>query len=136
MAYDLRPINDQAITADGNLQAKSFENGFYWNINESSILTKLIQDTGRFAERYASDLFIDWQSVDHYIRNGETENKSWLFGIRESGVDHDSFIYSRMDNNPRTWQYEYRKIYRLDATVTVNEYYDSYDLKLSLYEVD
>lgn len=34
-----------------------------FDINYSSILTKLIQECGRLCEFYASDLFITWNSI-------------------------------------------------------------------------
>ena len=49
------------------------ENGSYspskgkWEINYSSILTKLIQEAGRWTERYASDLFLGWRLMKFLV---------------------------------------------------------------------
>ena len=141
-AFDLKPTyGAKAIVADGRLIEDHETQGYKWSINDSSILTKLIQETGRFAERFASDLFIDWRDVEHFIATGDTESKTWFFGIRECGVDHDSFINSRMANSKQYWKYEYRKIYRLDAFVKEEDYAISWngmkahDLRLVLTEV-
>ena len=132
-AYDLRPAwPETSVTADGRLCPNFTDCGEHWDINESSILTKLIQETGRFAERYASDLFIDWQSVSKYIESGCTDSKTWFFGIRKDGVDHEAFINSRMDNDSRYWYHNYRKIYRLDAIVESKDYGYYSDLKLTM----
>ena len=135
-AFDLRPSEyEKPITADGHL-TRNYENELVWDINTSSILTKLIQDTGRFAERYASDLFIDWQSVEKYINSGCLErcleNHTWFFGIRKDGVDHEAFITSRMQNNPMHWEHNYRKLFRLDAIVENDSYYT---LTMKLQEI-
>ena len=107
------------------------ETGRNWDINYSSILTKLIQECGRLCERYASDLFIDWMSIAKKIENKTLETSIHLFGIRENGVDHATFILSRYENNGRNAMYEYRKIYRLD--ISVNE---EGDIQMELYEID
>ena len=39
------------------------ESGTLDNLNMSSISTRLIQDVGRFCERYASDFLISWDAV-------------------------------------------------------------------------
>jgi len=132
-AYDLKPkFYAKPITARGYLSQRTMRDSMYWNINESSILTELIQQTGRYAERYASDLFIDWSNVDKFIKDGTQENHTWFFGIREDGVDHESFITCRMNDGPY-WKYKYRKIFRLDAKLGIN---DDTQLDLTLVEVE
>lgn len=86
-----------------------------WSANMSTIYSKLITDTGRFCEHYASDIFIDLQSVERYIQQGSLENKTWLFGIRSSGVDHTEVVLNKIDLR------EYRALYRLDAVVDGNK---------------
>lgn len=88
-----------------------------FDINYSSILTKLIQECGRLCERYASDLFIIWNGIERKLEKKTIETSSYLFGIRESGVDHSEFVLSRYNNNGCYAMYEYRKIYRLDVIV-------------------
>ena len=74
------------ITAKGQWAEDRY--GGSYCINATSILTKLIQDTGRFALRYASDLFLEWQTVLDYLKEySETpERADFVFGIREDGV--------------------------------------------------
>ena len=60
-----------------------------YEINESSILTKLIQEAGRWCENYASDLFIQWKyRIDSKIEDGTIETTREIFAFRENGVDH------------------------------------------------
>ena len=70
------------------------------NINTSSILDVLIQDTGRFVEHYASDLFIGWQSVldelNAIVENPVSQEKVIVFGLRESGVDNNDYVISKL----------------------------------------
>lgn len=84
-----------------------------YNINLNSILTKLIQDTGRFCERFASDLIIDWDAIRNAVNESEFDElphtQVFAIGIRENGVDDNSYVVSRMKGswNPET----YRRIY-------------------------
>ena len=102
------------IHAIGELES----NGSF-SINTSSILTKLIQCAGRYTEMYASDLFIDWFTIEQGLRDGSLPADPYLFGFRETGVDGNSYIYSHCegavnyDMNP----YYYRAIYRLNINI-------------------
>ena len=101
-----------------------------FDINYSSILTKLIQECGRLCESYASDLFITWSRIVRELERETMETSTYLFGIREMGVDHTELILDRYNNYGYHAQYEYRKMYRLD--VIVND--DSIIMKL--YEIE
>jgi hypothetical protein len=79
------------ISAYGTLNDNGVE------INTSSILTKLIQICGTNCRSYASDLFIDWQSLAERLKNPAYHGEKMLFGIRENGVDHADFIFSRIE---------------------------------------
>lgn len=103
------------ITERGSLDWKG-----KMDINYSSILTKLIQETGRLCDRFASDLFISWKSVDRWINNrtaGEKANERFVFGLRESGVDHKEFCETRLTNaNVYGGEYGiYRALYVLEV---------------------
>ena len=80
----------------------AWSHSFYTNgrfeINYSSILTKLIQTAGRICKYYASDLFIDWNAIERELTNAEYEGGKFLFGFRESGVDGNAFVLSRLNN--------------------------------------
>lgn len=79
-----------------------------WSVNNSSILTRLIQEAGRYCDRFASDLFIDWKGVEKWIEN-PTERKVWMFGFRRDGVDHDRYVLT--EHNKR----EYRSLWILEC---------------------
>ena len=115
MAYDTKTI--EAFGRD-------------FNINYSSILTKLIQECGRLCESYASDLFITWSRIAREIERETMGTSTYLFGIREMGVDHSEFVLSRYNNYGYQAMYEYRKIYRLDVIVEDDL------IKMKLYEIE
>lgn len=94
-----------------------------YEINYSGILTRLIQEAGRFCEAYASDLFIDWQTVETFINDiGDGETGYFLFGFRQYGVDHTGFVISRYTNNCyRDPAKEYRSMWRLDVSAEYSE---------------
>lgn len=105
-------------------------------LNYSGILTRLIQEAGRWCRRYASDLFIDWRSIDKKLEDGTLESGTYLFGFREDGVDHTEFVLSRYNRNHGSCK-EYRAIWRLDITVddsTESSYMRRVHMKL--FEVD
>ena len=89
-----------------------------WNprfdVNYSSILTKLIQEAGRWCESYASDLFIDWTSLVEKWADRDYEGGSYLFGFRQNGVDHLEYVLSRLNSGDSK---EYRAVWRLDVEV-------------------
>lgn len=120
---------------------KDFSTKLYWSevieaegrnfdINYSSILTKLIQECGRLCESYASDLFITWNIISRKLEDKTLETSIYLFGISEMGVDHNAFILSRYNNNGSYAKYHYRKIYRLNVVVEDDL------VTMELYEID
>ena len=130
------------IKAEGYISRDNLDG----SINYSSILSKLIQETGRLVDSYASDLFISWKCIMKDLRTIEenilTEtgsqdeySKSYLFGLRESGVDHAAFVLSRYNNSGAYGNYygaEYRSIWRMDLSVRREDGH----IEMSLYEVD
>ena len=88
-----------------------------YDINLSTILTKLIQETGRFCETYASDLFIDWTHILHTI-NSENDG-IFVIGIRENGVDSNSYVSHHIRTN---WNdYYYRRLYAVKVSHSADE---------------
>ena len=100
-----------------------------FDINYSDILTKLIQECGRLCESYASDLFVDWNGITQKLKDKTMEPSTYLFGIREMGVDHSEFVLSRYNNSSHAY-YEYLKIYRLDVII------EGDSIRMKLYEIE
>ena len=123
-----------AMHAKPIIESGQFCDGKY-NINYSSILTKLIQEAGRWCKSYASDLFIAWNNLNRKIETGTLERGSYLFGFRELGVDSADSILSKYANNGYITPYEYRSIWRLDVEVSEPESYGSKGVRFTLYEV-
>lgn len=110
----LRPYS-KPIRADGYWS--TYEN--HWNINYSSILTRLIQSAGRFCINYASDLWIDWQNIENRLtgENLYTDGVyEYLFATRKQGVDHASYILSNANNGKYLSDY-YSEIFKLTVKV-------------------
>ena len=118
---------DFSRIAYGTKTTEAFGRDF--EINYSSILTKLIKECGRLCESYASDLFVDWNGIQQKLKEKTMKTSAYLFGIREMGVDHSKFVLSRYNNNSHAY-YEYRKIYRLDVII------DDNSIRMKLYEVE
>lgn len=126
--YAYKPIVD-----DGR---RGYYSGKY-EVNYSSILTRLIQEAGRFCERFASDLFIDWESVVRWIDNADKGDEIvFLFGFRQDGVDGNSFILSRYNNGCYSCpEKEYRSMWRLDIRTGCNNDFNDDEIKLTLGRV-
>ena len=119
---------DFSRMAYGSKTTEAFGRDF--EINYSSILTKLIKECGRLCDSYASDLFITWNEIVQKLKEKTMKTSAYLFGIREDGVDHNEFVVSRYNNNGCYAKYEYRKIYRLDVVVSGDV------IKMELYEIE
>ena len=88
-----------------------------YDINLSTILTKLIQDTGRFCDRYASDLFIDWTHILSTIYS--EDDRIFAIGIRENGVDSTSYVIHHIETN---WNdCYYRRLYAVKVSHRVDD---------------
>ena len=101
------------ITADGRW---SENDGGHFEINTSSILTKLIIEVGRTTRNYASDLFISWSAIERNLRDPNYQGGTELFGLRKDGVDHNAFIMSAIRNG-YDLNSRYESFYRLDIIV-------------------
>jgi len=129
---------NQTMIASGRLY-KRYDNTISIEINYTSIITKLIQEAGKYCSSYASDLVIDLNSLEEKMRDFSIETDSMLFGFRDLGVDSDSNIINsscytnRLDNSIN---YTYRSIWRLDLYVSeYDEELRTKNIKMTLYEV-
>lgn len=121
-------IFDCSEALHGTIRAKGHKlrvNGSY-DINTSSILTKLIQDVGRLCESYASDLFIQWQyNIEQKLKDGSIQSGTEVFAIRESGIDHKEWYELHKDHI----RY-YRAVWFLDITISD----DGEDIEMVLHK--
>ena len=115
--------NKEYTIDDLKMEEKVYANAVGWwsnyqekfDVNYSTILTKLIQEAGRWCERYASDLFVDWISLMEKLADRNFDGETFLFGFRRDGVDHTSYILSRL-NDGESKEY-YRSVWRLDVEI-------------------
>jgi hypothetical protein len=114
-------MNEEKIVCSGELI----------DINWSNIETKLIQISGRFCDRYASDIIYSINTISEKIKTGEfKDGEFYLFGFRESGVDSKSFIESQNEENLNS---EYRQIWRLDVLTDI---YGCHSMEFELYRAE
>lgn len=103
-------------------------------LNYSSIFSELIH-AASVCEYYASDVFIDLQSIEKAIK--EAENYVFYLGFRNSGVDGNSYVESQLSENR---YYKYIRLYRLEISsdgeyITVElKRIDEYDARKELCE--
>lgn len=109
-----RQTNGPVITETGSYS----QNLKKYNVNLSSIATFLIQNVGRFCEHYASDFLITWNDVTQALKTEKQNFRELIFfGIRKSGVDHDSYILSNLETHHHLAGYieqYYRKIFAVE----------------------
>lgn len=100
------------------------------DMNLSSLWTRLIQDTGRFAERFASDLLFNIDQIEEILSfrpiDGP-EHHLVMIGIRRDGVDGNAFVESRILDNYHgkplpmvSVDHIYRKLYCVDIEISPN----------------
>ena len=82
---------NQTVIASGRLY-KRYDNTISVEINYTSIITKLIQEAGKYCNSYASDLVLDLNSLEEKMRDFSLETGSILFGFRDLGVDSNDAI--------------------------------------------
>lgn len=113
MTFNFNTYAYKTIEASGRISSFSGK----YDVNYSTILTKLIQDAGRFCESFASDLFIDWGDVLRFCdaNVGNEAKKTFLFGFRQMGVDSGATVENRVMTNDTMSRYEYRALWRLDV---------------------
>ena len=104
---DLRSIISGTITETGSYNPLEGK----WEINYSSILTRLIQEAGRWCESYASDLFVQWKyGIDQKLDNGTLYTDTFVFAFRDSGVASEEWY----ENHKNEHNY-YRAVWFLDV---------------------
>ena len=113
-------VMDETIcTETGNWQNGIFSDGKEWSINLSGILDRLIKIAARVCEYFASDLFIDWKfNVDANMKNYDFDGGKILFGFRDSGVDGNSYVLSRINNYGKEgMEKEIKELYMMEFFV-------------------
>lgn len=110
------------------------------SINISDITTFLIQNVGRYCDRYASDLLISHESLINTINNMNPNRKNeylWL-GLRESGVDGIAYIIASMkDHSPEYIATYYRKVFCIKiSSVFMSKFtVKLYDMSNDIYSI-
>lgn len=140
--YTLENFKLESATHEdtGNWSNDVFSNEKCWNINYSDILTFLIQTAGRICKNYASDLFITWNSLEKEMKEqGKAyDGGKYLFGFRESGVDHDTYVLSRLNNyGVEGLKKDVKELYMLEVSIKREETYCIGDgIKMQLGKID
>ncbi len=80
------------------------------NIYLYDITNFMIGQVGRFCESYATDFLISWDSFIKHVK--EDEEGIHYFGIRESGVDGDTYTFNTCKNGEVGRRY--RKLYAVE----------------------
>lgn len=111
----------------------------YHTLNLSTIASKLIEQAGRWCERYASDVIITWDTVrdiinKHVSSAEKLETEYVAFGFRRNGVDSNNFIASRLHNYVYDGLKEYTHIFVVEIKDTL--YDDFKTMYVSLANVD
>ena len=109
-----------------------YRGAYGWSgLNDSDIWSSLIGAAGRFCERFASDLLIDYESYIRLLPElvGNRIEHTWLFGFREYGVDGNGFVESRLEHS-RYGRQEYRQLWALRLEYDTDGEYDEFVLTL------
>ena len=128
--FELQWKDEQIAELRSALSGTITETGYYnplegkWEINYSSILTRLIQEAGRWCEHYASDLFVQWKyEIEQKLDNGTLYTNTFVFAFRDSGVDSEEWY----ENHKNEHNY-YRAVWFLDVVT------DEGKIKMTLHK--
>ena len=128
--FELQWKDEQIAELRSALSGTITETGSYnplegkWEINYSSILTRLIQEAGRWCEHYASDLFVQWKyEIEQKLDNGTLETDTFVFAMYNSGVHHKAWY----ENHKNEHNY-YRAVWFLDVVT------DEGKIKMTLHK--
>ena len=99
-------------------------------VNLFSEFTELIKQAAR-CNRYASDLIYDINSVNDAMETWTGEKTLFAFGFRRDGVDGNSFVLSRVNNECKNI-YDIHKLYFAIYFIEVKEDKDYF----SFYKVE
>ena len=98
-------------------------------INMSSILTKLIQETGRWCEHYASDLFYMYSEIEKKLGEYDEDGSvSYGFAMHESGV-HDAYEAAYNTQN-----LSIHRMYRAVWGILINRH--GMNIKAGMYRIE
>ena len=129
----------QMHESTGNYVYNEYRKNHYYNNNLSSIFTILIQNAGRFAESFASDIIIDIEGIKRDLENIDepiTEPTVHIAAIRQSGVDGNGFYCANLENNKDSSYY--RKIFMvclIPAAMLTDAEYKKNDVHAYLIDI-
>ncbi len=95
-------ISDRNFVAD----AKEIALGTYhsdtqcWNVNYTYVLSRLIQEAGRWCPSYVSDLFDTWKDIDKDIKDGTLGAGQWFFAFSYDGIEGYQQVKERCEHDP------------------------------------
>ena len=134
-------LQAETITKESGTIRTNSDEDIKTSINLSSIYDTLIYNTGRFTERFASDLIIDIHNLEEAVFNKPFENKDriFLFGMRRDGVDHNNYIYSNIKSYASQTGYlntYYRKILAVKIQIEPVSYSTNmFDITVSIRDI-
>lgn len=106
----LKDIIRGTITVDGEYNPYEHR----WDINHGEIITRLIQDTGRYCQSHACSLFFTLHEIEQKLEQGKPNWKqSYIFAIHDRGVDDKEEYEERKQN-----VHFYRKVWQLDINTS------------------
>lgn len=102
--------DNHSVIAESKIQLEETKKSHFYMYD---VTNHLIEQTGRFCEHYHSDLLVLLDSVMESMR--EDEDGIYCFGIRQNGVDGNSYIFNRMKDRKMLGMNDYyRKVYAIE----------------------
>ena len=110
-----------------------FADGYFFvtSSNFAELFRRVMQSLVDHCKHYPSDILYDIESIRAFLRNPDDVDgrRDFYIGIRENGVDGETFIKSRLENAAMYGENPYKSIYHLEidcngfdgATLTMYE---------------
>lgn len=107
-----------------------YEYGDMGSVNNTGILTRIIQDVGRLSESWSSDALINLERLRQLSHATFVLDRPFdeivTFGIHRDGVDHMGYLMNRLlETMDRTWGYIYpERMFRRILAVRIRAHRD------------
>lgn len=83
-----------------------------------SVLSRLIQEAGRFCDWHSSQLFDDWEKIRELVKNPDYRGDKYPFGFYNYGVDTGDKV---LDSLSCYGRFYYRSVWLLGIDVRENK---------------
>lgn len=129
--------NSSNIVCDIEAYDRSTEDKKWFWVNPLCDITDiLIRETGIHCKKHNSDVLITHNTMMKELKKTEISQNVFLFGIRDNGVDHLSYIADRIAHDPEILSKDYyHKIYAVYIKIGTDDILNCKNIHVQLKDI-